>query len=229
MHTPALQELTTRWARAGEHEVSINWRANKWHKHGLCGNKNTLHSIYVRGVFTSLLPCLSPPAQRDPALAARVLDSGQSGSRLFSQLALILLGVLLEFPKRHRWNAYRGIHSFSGLNPERTSLESQRKKVRRRQEKGKGSGERQRGGKERGKMGRTVRKDSRDCTQEGTERATYLKLYFLGGGGGNSHTWKIYTMTGMMVNFMCQLDWATKMPRHSSNSSVSMRVNEINI
>lgn len=36
-------------------------------------------------------------------------------------------------------------------------------------------------------------------------------------------------MTGMMVNFMCQLDWATRCLDIRSNSSVSMRVNEINI
>lgn len=62
-------------------------------------------------------------------------------------------------------------------------------------------------------MGRTVRKDSRDCTQEGTGESNISETVFSGGwgvGGGNSHTWKIYTMTGMMVNFMCQLDWATR-------------------
>ena len=75
-----------------------------------------------------------------------------------------------------------------------------------------------------------MRKDSRDCTQEGTGESNISETVFSGGKKKrNSHTWKIYTMTGMMVNFMCQLDWATRCLDIHSNSSVSMRVNEINI
>lgn len=36
--------------RAGCHEVSIKeWYVDKWQRHGLCDNKNTLGDIYVRG------------------------------------------------------------------------------------------------------------------------------------------------------------------------------------
>lgn len=112
VHTPALQELTTRWARAGEHEVSINWRyVNKWHKRGLCGNK-THCTVFVSEVSLLSFPAFLPSRER-PGLAARALDSGQSGEQTLLPPALILLGVLLEFPKDTGGTSARGIHSFS--------------------------------------------------------------------------------------------------------------------
>lgn len=83
------------------------------------------------------------------------------GIRLFSQLALILLDVLIVFSKDTdgKTECQRNSHLFPGRNPERTR---QSNKVRRRQKKGKVSGERQRGREREREDGRDGEKDSRD-------------------------------------------------------------------
>lgn len=108
--------------------------------------KNTLHSIYVRGSLLSF-PAFSQHRETRPFKLE--LDLAKVGSRLFSQLALILLGVLLEFPKDTGGMCQRN-SLFSGLNPERTSLESE-EESQKETGKAKGQGETKREGKREGR------------------------------------------------------------------------------
>ena len=151
----------------------------------------TLHSIYVRGL-TSLLPCLSPQHRETWPLA-------KVGSRLFSQLALILLGMLLEFPKGGK--RARGIRSFSWVKSWANQPGDRGRESEGDRKKAKGQGR----DKEGGKMGGTVRKDSRDSTQEGTGESNISETVFSGKQKG-IHTHGKFTLWQVWWLILC-VNW----------------------